>query len=208
MITQEKLKQVLSYSPETGVFRWAVNKPPRAISGAIAGFYNGNGYIRISVSGVREYAHRLAFLWMTGEIPDVVDHINHCRSDNRWANLRSVSQAVNVANVGGRDGGVRMRYGRWYARFGSVHIGVFDTEESAREARRNVEVASAGLDPNASRDVLPVVLNVRTHDWSKYDGKSLLQWARETGIPQPTLHWRVKVKGMTIAEAISKRSPR
>src|SRR5690606_167269 len=49
-------------------------------------------------------AHRLAFLYMTGEMPEkVVDHINGDRSDNRWENLRCANQSQNMANVGIRS---------------------------------------------------------------------------------------------------------
>jgi hypothetical protein len=42
--------------------------------------------------------HRLAFLYMTGQIPRLVDHANRIKHDNRWANLRTATTAQNVYN--------------------------------------------------------------------------------------------------------------
>ena len=97
-ITQDKLKQLLDYNPETGVFTWVVRKARCIHIGDVAGG-NCHGYIRINISGDIYAAHRLACLWMTGDWPaDQVDHINHDRSDNRWVNLRQVSQVTNLKN--------------------------------------------------------------------------------------------------------------
>jgi hypothetical protein len=95
-------------------------------------------------------AHRLAFLYMTGEDVGVdVDHINGCRSDNRWANLRPASKALNSQNVrlprktAGRTSkflGVHWSkcHGKWQARIQidgkKKHLGVFDNEEDASRA--------------------------------------------------------------------------
>ena len=46
-------------------------------------------------------AHRLAFLYMLGRLPDgEVDHINHIKDDNRWENLRDVTKQDNCKNLG------------------------------------------------------------------------------------------------------------
>jgi hypothetical protein len=58
----------------------------------------GNGYIVIPVDGKQYPAHRLAFLYCTGEMPEEIDHANGCRSDNRFANLRSCTRSQNNAN--------------------------------------------------------------------------------------------------------------
>jgi hypothetical protein len=47
------------------------------------------------------FAHRLAFLYMDGALPPAdkcVDHINGNPKDNRWDNLRIVTQFVNQQN--------------------------------------------------------------------------------------------------------------
>jgi hypothetical protein len=99
MITQNRIKELLNYNPETGVFIWI--KPRR---GVVVGSECG----RLSVFGYREFcidyklmrAHRVAFLYMTGKLPDCdVDHINRVRNDNRWANLRLCNATQNAANA-------------------------------------------------------------------------------------------------------------
>jgi hypothetical protein len=99
LLTQQVLKELLDYSPETGQFAWKV-KPANWIPiGSPAGSRN-NGYIEIRVRRRLYYAHRLAFLYMTGELPkDSVDHINGKRDDNRWINIRRATHAENMRNA-------------------------------------------------------------------------------------------------------------
>jgi hypothetical protein len=99
-LTQERLKELLDYNPDTGVFTRKVRQSGNAKEGAIAGS-NTTGYIRIGVDGPEYAAHRLAFLWMEGYFPEnEVDHIDRNPSNNRWNNLREVSHQCNVRNVG------------------------------------------------------------------------------------------------------------
>jgi len=97
-LTQETLQSVLDYNPETGVFTRLVNFAPGALAGSIAGGINKLGYTVISIGLYRLYLHRLAFLYMIGEIPEEVDHINGSPSDNRWENLRGCTHAQNMQN--------------------------------------------------------------------------------------------------------------
>lgn len=96
-LTQERLKELLSYDPETGVFLRLVSMRGKR-AGSIAGTRWSNGYIIIKIDGALYYAHRLAFLYMTGRIPEQVDHKNRDRADNCWNNLRECSQTQNNGN--------------------------------------------------------------------------------------------------------------
>ena len=85
VLTAERLRQVLHYDPEIGVFTRLVQKPNRYASREFAG---GNvartGYARVSVDRIQYQAHRLAWLYVYGRWPNAeVDHINGDRSDNR-----------------------------------------------------------------------------------------------------------------------------
>lgn len=100
-LTQARLKELLEYNPDTGVFTWKESRG-LALAGGTAGYVSkyGGGYIKIKIDRVEYGAHRLSFLYMSGIIPDEVDHINRDRTDNRWLNLRSVNSMSNARNRG------------------------------------------------------------------------------------------------------------
>jgi len=147
-VTQEQLKLYVSYAPMTGIFtrikalgnqkaRWE-NKPTGSVS--------GNGYILIGLLGRQVQAHRLAWLYMTGNLPKQdIDHINGNKKDNRWENLRDVSRAENLhnqrkSNKNNISGylGVSVKRSKYQARIVAEgkcqSLGVFDTPEEAHEA--------------------------------------------------------------------------
>ena len=98
-LTAKDVRRVLHYDPATGVFIWRVKTAKKVVVGAQAGGLNVAGYVVISVLGQTEYAHRLAWLYMTGERPDIIDHADGNRSNNRWSNLRSASMSQNILNA-------------------------------------------------------------------------------------------------------------
>lgn len=90
----------LEYCPLTGQFFWLRQRGGRR-EGDPAGSLNKSlGYYQIRVNGKLHYAHRLAFIAMTGDEPKgFVDHINRDKSDNRWENLRDVGRSENLLNA-------------------------------------------------------------------------------------------------------------
>lgn len=92
MPTAERLREVLNYNPETGEFT-------RRKTGKPAGYATARNYLLIKVDN-REYrAHRLAWLYMTGEEPtDMLDHIDGNGLNNRFANLREANRLQNNFN--------------------------------------------------------------------------------------------------------------
>ena len=139
MITQERLKEVLEYNPETGDFLWKKTRGG-AMKGNIAGskLHNGwgNVYLRIKVDSKMYLAHRLAFLYMTGEMPEngkQVDHIDGDGLNNSWENLRIVTQAGNnrnqklhATNTSGYCGVAwTPENGKWRVRIENKHYGYF-----------------------------------------------------------------------------------
>jgi hypothetical protein len=98
MITFERLREVLVYSAETGIFTWRIRVANCVQIGQFAGF-NSGGYLRIRVDGKYYFAHRLAWLYFYGRFPDhEIDHINRIKTDNRIANLREATVTENGYN--------------------------------------------------------------------------------------------------------------
>jgi hypothetical protein len=148
-LTQEFLKSQLRYDPETGVF----GRIPGQVHGggrlgSVGGF--ADGYLVIGVGGRRYQAHRLAWLYVHGEMPkwpaQQIDHINGDRSDNRISNLRLATGAVNTQNMRGAHGnnknsgllGAHKSGTRWQSVISvhgkNHHLGVFSTPEEAHAA--------------------------------------------------------------------------
>lgn len=156
MITQKRLKYLLIYDPETGIFRWAIGRVG-CHKGDIAGFSYGKGYYGIKVDRVIYLAHRLAFLYMAGFLPKEIDHKNRHRDDNRWCNLRAATRSQNHANVivthkksasGVRGVALQPLTGRWFAHIqfngARSYLGTYATVEQAANARRCAELKVFG----------------------------------------------------------------
>jgi hypothetical protein len=146
-LTAAKLRSVLDYEPDTGIFRWKVKRIGRGKSnvGDIAGTSAPKGNRKVGLFRQRYEESRLAFLWMTGKWPpNLVDHINSDRSDNRWSNLRPANHSQNGANAKGRSltgfKGVTIdrRRGRFKSQikvnYQMINLGSFDTAEQAHAA--------------------------------------------------------------------------
>jgi hypothetical protein len=152
MLTQEILKSVLCYDPETGEFNW-INSPRRNVkSGAKAGSIDKKGYVRILYKQKLYLAHRLAWMYVHGKWPDQdIDHINRNPTDNRICNLREATNCQNGKNLGlskanksGTKGVSYEKYtDRWKATirvYGkSISIGRFNSIEEAAQARKLAE---------------------------------------------------------------------
>ena len=138
-LTAERLRELLSYCPDTGRFYWKVRRGA-ADPGSEAGTWHPEGYRRI-VIGRRPYmAHRLAWLYVYGYHPiGVIDHINWDRADNRITNLFDRPGPANARNRERRNRsgftGVYREGSKWVARIGIngevLRLGSFNSPESA-----------------------------------------------------------------------------
>jgi hypothetical protein len=145
MITQEELKQLLDYDPTTGIFTRKVSKGGQKV-GSVAGCLDkAKGHLQICINMIQYQAHRLAWLYMTGNWPkQQIDHINGSRSDNRIENLRDVSNRDNQSNRhthrNGRLVGAswNKQNKKWKANIvinrHKHFLGYFPTEQAAHEA--------------------------------------------------------------------------
>lgn len=150
MITQKQLKELLHYDPETGVFTW-IQRRRGTRFGHSAG-RTRQGYTDIRILGTEYGAHRLAWLYMTGELPsEQIDHKNGIRNDNRWDNLRAANYSFNGQNRHKAPSnnhatgllGVRRRGKRFMAKIvlnqKTHYLGTFDTPELAHAAYLKVK---------------------------------------------------------------------
>jgi len=147
MLTTERLKELLSYDAESGVFTRLTTVKPRWKAGQISGWkHKVNGYFYVRVEGRAYFAHRVAWLYMTGEWPKKdIDHIDGDKANNRFANLREASEIMNAQNQkrahkGTKSGilGVYPKGKKWQALIcvdkKPKYLGTFDTTEKAYAA--------------------------------------------------------------------------
>lgn len=97
-ITQSQLKSLLHYNAETGAFTWAIRQSNK-LAGSLAGHTDSRGYWRIKIQKRSYRAHRLAWLYINGELPSCIDHIDGNTTNNAISNLRCGENGVNQQNV-------------------------------------------------------------------------------------------------------------
>ncbi len=151
LITSEeiaKMKSILNYDCDTGLFTWAKDVSRNVKAGFTAGSLNSSGYLRITVNRKAYYAHRLAWIFTTGEQPKgFIDHIDGCKSNNAFNNLREVTPSENLqnqrkANQDNQSGllGAHWHIGcnKFHSQIGLngkyKHLGYFNTAEEAHAA--------------------------------------------------------------------------
>lgn len=160
MLTQARLKELLHYDPETGIFTWIkasrpgfVNKP----AGFISTSHGIPKYLKISIDGKRYLAHRLAFFYMTGRFPDeFLDHIDGDGFNNKFPNLRECNKVQNRANVA-RSSANKSGYknvswskaaNKWWVVFKnhgkSLSFGYFDNIDEAADVARQARIQLHG----------------------------------------------------------------
>ena len=145
--TQSRLKELLHYDQETGVFTWLVNRRNRQVAGHVAGCLSkASGYISIGVDLKMYQAHRLAWLYVNGVWPkNEIDHIDGIKSNNKISNLRKATRSLNVQNqkkahANSSSGflGAHKYGSKWRAKIGlngkKIFLGYFATPQEAHSA--------------------------------------------------------------------------
>ena len=100
ILTYERLRELLDYNPETGVFTRRVQLSPRYPIGSVVGSDDGSGYLQTTVASKKYRLHRLAYFYMLGVWPPHdVDHKNRKRANNKWSNLRPATRTENCHNI-------------------------------------------------------------------------------------------------------------
>lgn len=160
LITQERLKNLLHYNPDTGVFTRR-NTFRNLTAGSVVGCVGAGGYMQCSLDNKMYKMHRLAWLYVHGRWPaDQIDHINHNVTDNRILNLREVSCAENHQNRARRTKnssgylgvGWHKRDKRWQVHIEvngkRHHIGYYTQLPDAIAARKAAELKYHPTRPN------------------------------------------------------------
>ena len=135
----------LSYCKNTGIFTWKHHPRNKHLIGKQAGCLCTNtGYIKIRAFGKLHYAHRLAWEFSTGSVPeDQIDHIDGNKTNNRISNLRVCTKQENAFNQKDHNNrcgykGVTKHKDKWTARLTingkNLYLGLFDSPLEAARA--------------------------------------------------------------------------
>ena len=145
-LTPARVRELLNYSHETGLFTWRVKRQTGARPGDPAGCIDKClGYVRIYIDGVTSYGHILAWLYMTDlEPPRCIDHINGDRADNRWGNLRAVSLSFNSKNRNVGKSKVKV-HARSVANGKVVNAGYHPSRQAAKQALKKLKEAESAV---------------------------------------------------------------
>jgi len=162
-IDAKNARDLLAYSPETGVLTWRRRDKSRfknerdavawnsRYAGTEAGTRHCRGYIIVRIDGCHILAHRLIWLIVHGDLPAQIDHINGVRTDNRLTNLRSVDALENQKNLrrpkNNKSGVIGVCWDstkrKWLAQIKverrNRFIGLFDSLEDAAAARLSAQ---------------------------------------------------------------------
>jgi hypothetical protein len=160
--SMSRVRELFIYDPETGVLTWR-KSAGRKKAGDIAGTKHKHGYTVVNVDSKGYGAHQIIWLYVTGEWPNLIDHINGVRDDNRFANLRHADKAANARNRSA-DSAKNKLLGAYPLATGGfragvtvdghhIFIGVYATEVEAHEAyltlRKEIDEAE-----RAARDAI------------------------------------------------------
>lgn len=144
MIDIQAITERIAYDPITGLF---TRKLKSGLMKPAPGSSTKDGYLQIDVCGKKHYAHRLAWIFISGAMPRwQVDHINGVRDDNRSANLRDSMQSENNKNrVNQKNSSSKLKgvsfckgSGMWRARIQvngkRICLGYYDSIDLAKAA--------------------------------------------------------------------------
>ena len=150
---QKRIKELLHYLPDTGELIWKVNRGCKR-AGSVAGSIDrSNGYVHVKIDCITYRAHRLIWVYMTGEPPkEQIDHIDHNGLNNAWNNLREATHQENHMNESLRCTNIYKVVGinwntgqrKWHSQIGvdnkTMHLGYFKDFFEAVCARKSAEL--------------------------------------------------------------------
>lgn len=178
-LTDIIVNDLLRYVPETGKLFWETRKFHYFDSDRIAKGWNFKysgteaftttmdcKYKRGTIFYTKYLAHRVIWLMQTGNWPNgQIDHINGIRDDNRWVNLRDVTQSQNQKNSSKRSNNKSGVVGvywnpinkNWRASINSENkskdLGSYPNKQDAINARVVAEI-EFGFHPNHGKELI------------------------------------------------------
>lgn len=127
------------YNPITGEIKSHTKKKPTGITNGyiMCSFWHKNLKKVITVS-----AHQLGWYLYYKEVPNLLDHINRIKTDNKIDNLREISRSLNAINTNKNDNANGYIYNKEIGKFISririnnkqIYLGSYDSKELANEA--------------------------------------------------------------------------
>lgn len=148
-MNQETLKTLVRYDRDSGKFFSLNERTSRRTDSEMKGNVNERGYLRIVLNGKKYKAHRLAWIYEYGAIPEgmQIDHKDRNKLNNRIDNLRLATSTQNKQNIhkprsDNKSGFLGVWFCKRTEKFNAeivvdkkkVTLGSFDTPELASEA--------------------------------------------------------------------------
>lgn len=147
----EYLRRAFEYCPVTGELRWRFRDDvPSYVNSRFAGKVVGtptSSGLFVRLNGTNYAIHRIIYCIMTGvllEINEEIDHIDLCKFNNEWSNLRKVSHQQNMFNRSVQCNSLsqikcvdELPNGRFRVRVSGMHIGCYSTREEAAQVARD-----------------------------------------------------------------------
>ena len=155
MLTQELVREYLDYDPMSGNLTWIKKPAKKIVIGSKAGSVKTAGnkrYLQVGLLGTNHNAHRVIWVWMTGEEPIVVDHEDWNGLNNKWSNLRNVTTLINGKNARlpshNKSGIIGVMWDntkqKWRVAIKvngkTIELGYFHDKKIAAQVRRDAEI--------------------------------------------------------------------
>lgn len=139
------LKEVYEYLPETGELRTKVRLANRLPAGMVVGSKSQEGYLKTTLKGESYPVHRLIWKLVYGVDPEIIDHIDWNKTNNKIENLRSVSYSQNNTHRKDAKGYSELPNGTLRVTLRGKDVGYYSCHEEAKAAYREAKYELFGI---------------------------------------------------------------
>lgn len=135
------------YDPNTGYLLRSKTTSRYAAGDRADTLDRWSGYCKVCIGGEQHMAHRIAWLLHTGHLPpEIMDHKNMVKDDNRLCNLREATVQLNNQNIGkhplNKSGFKGVHWHKYSKQFYAeikvnkkhIHLGSFNNPRDAHKA--------------------------------------------------------------------------